>query len=84
MYVSLARVLIFLGNGVLLQTAFRISLLRENLSHLRVYHVIDANAMLREALSVDIFVYFPKPDHQSSIFLCPLSDGSHPRDRYYG
>lgn len=69
----------YLGNGIFPPPAFITSLLQKRLGVLRVHNLIDANAMLRETISLKPTIYFPKLDVKLSISLYNFSDASHTR-----
>lgn len=83
-YRSLAGTLLYLGNGVMPQASYVTSVLQQQISALKVRHLVDANNMLGEILQLDPTLTFLKPHNVNNALISSFSDASHPRDRDYG
>lgn len=82
-YRSLAGTLLYLGNGVLPQASYvhiMTSVLQQQISALKVRHLVDANDMVSEILQLPT-IMFLKPHKVKNAIMSSFSDASHPRDR---
>jgi len=76
-YQHLAGVLNFAGKGVLPQASFVTSYMLQNSSRLRVSHLIEANAMLKEILKLSPKLTMSAPASTTGAYLCAFSDASY-------
>lgn len=58
--------------------------MQQRLLLLCLQHIIDANNMLKELLTLKPELIFEPPQHTTHAEFCTFSDASHPRDRDYG
>lgn len=76
-YRSLAGTLLYMGNAVLPQASLVASRMQQRIADLRVWHLSDANAMLKELLGLDIrLTYRPMRTVTFARIVC-FSDASH-------
>lgn len=75
-YRSLAGTLLYLGNGVLPPESYVTSVLRQQISALKVRHL--------EILQLEPTLTFLRPQNVNNAIISSFSDASHPRDRDYG
>lgn len=75
----------YLGSGVVPQATLVTSRMQQRLGGLKVKHLIDANAMLKEISNIRLQLCLLNPGKIRNVTLTTLSDASHGRFEFeYG
>lgn len=83
-YRSLAGTLPYLGNGVLPQASYVVSLMQEKLGRLTVKHAIEANDTIRELRKMTPCITYPCVKNIKDVSLFAIKDAAHSKDIDYG
>ena len=78
-YQSLAGKLNWLGHSVTPHYAFAASYLQQSIGDLRVKHLVQANAILREVRNYAPILIYGRPDRITETTLCTFADASFPK-----
>lgn len=83
-YRSLTGTLMYIRSVVLPQAAYEASNMHQKLRFLRVQHLVDANNMVKELLSLKPYLTYVKRTEVPNVLQSTFSDASHHHDNCYG
>lgn len=82
-YRSLAGTLIYLGSGILPEAAYVTSTMQQKLPRLTIQDLLDANAMVKELLTLPPYITYPRPFGVHDVIISTFSDAWHRYESCY-